>query len=583
MLHAELRWFLDQLRPVLGRHVLSVGLLVLGSVMFLLDPLLIKWMIDVVLPKKDYHLLILGVAGFFGIYIARLVLSSFGAALSFRTMQELVVQIRLTILEQMNRLSADYHEATAIGEKLYRTEQEVDQVAELGSNLVPFVLQTAFTTIFVITTMLIVNFQLTCIVLPLMPLFVIFQRRFQGRLQRASDCAQRQSSLESSFLQEHLGAIVQVQLLRQEQSQTQDFMKRALARVKALNDRAFLEITFGTWYMAVIALGTVAILGYGGYQVVVGALTVGGLVAFYSYLARLFDPLHGAVDIYSRLNRLSTSIRRILEILETRPTIHERRDAISLPPQFRPTVEMESVLFQYADGRYVLNGLDLSVNEGEKLALVGVSGSGKSTVAKVVARLYDVNRGAVKIGGTDVRRIQLANLRAQVCYVMQDPVLFDRTLKENLLLGNPRATTEELWQAVEIAGLGEVVYRLPHGWDAHVGPRGNALSGGERQRVALARAVLQKPTIMLLDESTSALDAPAERQIFLNLAKSFRDQTIVFITHRLSAVKWADRIVVLDQGRIREQGTHDHLMNRDDLYARLCNSRIACERSPTAF
>ena len=313
--------------------------------------------------------------------------------------------------------------------------------------------------------------------------------------------------------------------------------------------------------MTVIALGTIAIFGYGGYRVFVGALTVGGLVAFYSYLARLFDPLNAAVDIYSRFNRLSASLRRILEILEMAPGVPEKPDAVPLPSPVRGYVEMTGVSFSYDSGPPVFEGFNLKLEAGEKVALVGISGSGKSTITRLIARLYDVN-----IDGIDVRDVSLESLRTKVCYLMQDSVLFDRTLKENLLLGKPSATNKELSSALEIADLDELMRRLPRGWDTPVGPRGNALSGGERQRLALARAVLQSPSLLLLDESTSALDAPAERRVLANLIQRFRHLSMVFVSHRISAVKWVDRILVLNQGMIAEQGTHDQLMRRDGFY-----------------
>ncbi len=535
--------------------------------MFLLDPLLIKWLIDRILPKKDFHLLFLAAAGFFGIYVCRLVLSALSGVVSFRTVQNLVFSIRLNILEQMNRLSADYHESTPIGEKLYRMEQDVDQVAELGSSLVPYALQTTFNALFVVGTMFVLDFKLTCMVLPLVPIFFVFRRYFDKRLRGASDSAQRQSSRESSFLQEHLTSVVQIQLLHQERSQTKAFLERATARVEALNHRNLIEILFRTSYMAVIALGTIAILGYGSYQVFVGALTVGGLVASYSYMARLFDPLNAAVEIYSRLSRMSTSLGRILEVIETAPSVDERQDAISLPSPVRGYVEMKDVSFSYRTGQPVLQKLDFKLEAGEKVALVGISGSGKSTVAKLIARLYDTERGTVYIDGTDVRSVRLESLRTRICYVMQEGILFDRTLKENLLLGRPTATIKELRGAVEIADLEELLRRLPRGWDTPLGPRGNALSGGERQRVALARAVLQRPSLLLLDESTSALDAPSERRIFTSLAHYFANQTIVFISHRISALKWVDRVVVLNQGMVDDQGTHEQLIGRSGLYS----------------
>ena len=197
-LNMHFRWFARQLRPLLSAHALSMILIVLSSLMYLVDPLLIKWLIDRVLPKKDFHLLLLVAAGFFGIYVCRLGLSALAGLVSFRTVQDLVFRIRLSILEKMNRLSADYHETTPIGEKLYRMEQDADQVAELGSSLVPYALQTAFNAIFVVGTMLLLDFKLTCMVLPLVPLFYVFRNYFDSRLREASDSAQRQSSKESS-------------------------------------------------------------------------------------------------------------------------------------------------------------------------------------------------------------------------------------------------------------------------------------------------------------------------------------------------------------------------------------------------
>ena len=571
-LNPQFRWFARQLRPLIRAHVLSVTLIVLSSLMFLLDPLIIKWLIDRILPSKDAHLLLLAASGFFLIYVARLGFSGLGALIYSRTMQNLVFRIRLGILAQMNRLSADYHETTPVGQRLYRMEQDVDQVAELGSSLVPYALQATFNTIFVVGAMSVLDFRLTCMVLPLMPVFFVFRRYFEARLRAASDDAQQQSSLESSFLQEHLASIIQIQLMHQEQDQTMAFMERGSAKLRAINHRSLIEILFSTSYMAVIALGTIAILGYGGYQVFGGALTIGGLVAFYGYMARLFDPLHAAVEIYSRLNRLSASVRRIQEVIEMTPSVTEKADALRFPSPTRGYVEMRGVSFSYSDRQPVLQGFDLKLEAGVKVGLVGVSGSGKSTVAKLMARLYDVDSGAVYIDGIDIRELRLGCLRTKVCYVMQDTVLFDRTLKENILLGNPSATMKDLCRAIEIADLKELLHRLPKVWDSPLGPRGSALSGGERQRVALARAVLQNPSLLLLDESTSALDAPSERRVLTNLAQHFRHQTMVFISHRISSLNWVDRIVVVNRGVIEEQGTHPQLIRNGGLYAHLHNA-----------
>jgi ABC-type bacteriocin/lantibiotic exporter with double-glycine peptidase domain len=580
---SQARWFASQLKPLWQAHVLSVSLMVLSSLMFLLDPLLIKWLIDQILPRKDFRLLLFAAAGFFLIYIGRLGFSAVAGLVSFRAVQGLVFGIRLSLLDKMNQLSADYHERTPLGDKVFRLGQDVDQVAELGSSLVPYVLQAACNTAFVLAVMCVLNWRLTCVVLPLLPVFVVFRNYFRSQMRHAADVAQQESSRENSFLQEHLAAVVQIQLLHQERNQTKAFLDRAKVRVKAVNRRALIEIVFSTCYMAIIALGTVAILGFGGYQVFVGALTIGGLVAFYGYVARLFDPLNAAVEVYARLNRMSTNVQRILEVIETPPSVREGSMAIHFPFPMKGCIEMKDVCFAYREGLDVVKVLNLRIEAGERIALVGLNGSGKSTIAKLIARLYDVSQGAVFIDGIDVRSVRLEDIRTKICYLPQDVVLFDLTLKENLLLGNASATSEKLCSAIEIACLQEVVQRLPNGWDTSLGPGGNKLSGGERQRVALARAVLQNPSLLLLDESTSELDTPGEAKIFANLSQQFRNTTIVVISHRVAALQWVDRIVVLNEGRNHQQGTHEELISSCRFYVRLSDAGFFSEGIDSHF
>ena len=546
--------------------------------MFLLDPLLIKWLIDRVLPIKDLRLLLISAAGFFGIYAGRVALTTLARLISFRAVQDLAVRMRLNILERLNQLAADFHDTVAPGNTLYVLEQDVDQVSEIGSGLVPSVLQAVFNAFFVTITVCILNWRLALVLVPLVPLFFFSKKYFGSRLRIASDSAQLAGSQETEFLQEHVCSIIQIQLLHQEDAQTKRFLRRAIEKRDAANHRTAVEMLFVSCYMGLIALGTVGIVCYGGYQVFVGGLTIGGLVAFYSYLGRLFDPVNVAVDVYSRLNRLRSSIRRILEIVDRPSTIVNRPNCVALSPSVKTDIEISEVCFTYKpDTPPVLERINLRVHSGNKIALVGASGSGKSTITKLVARLYDVSQGKICLDGLDLRTIELNSLRTGICYLTQETVLFDRSLKENLLLANPQATDEDLVRAIQMAELETLLQRLPDGWNAQVGPRGNALSGGERQRIALARAVLQTPSLLILDESTSALDAPTEQQIFANLRRHFKHQTMILISHRVAALSWVDRIIVLDHGRIAEDGTHEYLLQRGGIYRALYNSPLTSD------
>jgi ABC-type multidrug transport system fused ATPase/permease subunit len=287
--------------------------------------------------------------------------------------------------------------------------------------------------------------------------------------------------------------------------------------------------------------------------VITGELTAGGLVAFYGYTLQLFIPLYGVVDIYSKLQRAAASVRRLLEITEAEMVLRDRPGALVLQPSASGGFELKDIAFGYQPDRPVLTGINLRVKPGERVAITGTSGNGKSTVARLIARVYDVRTGKVLVEGVDVRDITLKSLRSSVILVPQDPVLFDVTLRENLLYGKASATQDELDKVTRLAQLENVIKRLPNGLDSPLGPRGNRLSGGERQRVALARALLQRPRILILDESTSALDLVTEEDLLNGLGGYLQNVTTIIISHRPYAIQWADRTVFMDYGQIRDE------------------------------
>ncbi len=551
--HREIRWLASQVRPFLRLHLFSYFCIVITSILVLLDPLIIRFLIDDVIPRRRLAWLPLVAAAFFLSYAGRLGFDSLAAMLNFRAVQKMTFRSRLSLLRRLQRLSAEYHDTRPLGDTLHRLQVDVDQVGTLSGEVIPSVLRMVTVFTLVMTTMLILNYRLTMIVLPLIPVFILVRRRFHDRLRQVSDSVQEQSGKMIGFLEEHLSSIVQVQLLSCELRESRRFAHLSVSAVRAQIKRRGTELLFSSFLYLIIVTGMAGVLCYGGYQVMRGTLTAGGLIAFYGYTLQLFIPLYGVVDIYSKLQRAGASVRRLMEITEAELILRDRPKALALQPNASGAIELRDVYFSYHADRPVLSGISLRVNPGERVALAGTSGNGKSTIARLVARLYDVRAGTVLVEGLDVRDIKLKSLRSSVIFVPQDPVLFDLTLRENLLYGNAEATQDELDKVTRLAQLESLIHRLPNGWNESLGPRGNRLSGGERQRVALARALLQHPRILILDECTSALDALTEKCLLNGLDGYLQNVTTLIISHRPYPMQWADRIVYVDYGKIENK------------------------------
>jgi subfamily B ATP-binding cassette protein MsbA len=337
--------------------------------------------------------------------------------------------------------------------------------------------------------------------------------------------------------------------------------------------RAYLD---GVRYQARIAplvdvlagSGAALVMWYGATGVSEGALTTGDVVVFFSYVTNLYSPMRAIARLSYALSKASVGAERVLEALGVNREVDDRSDAVEAP-RLRGDIELRGVSFEYEPGRRVLSNVDLRVRAGEKVAIVGMTGAGKSTLVSLIPRLYDPTAGAVTIDGVDLRDYRLQSLRQQIAIVLQDSLLFSGSIYDNIAFGRPGASEEDVVRAAEVAGAAEFIRSIPEGYDTLVGERGFTLSGGQRQRIAIARAIVRDAPILILDEPTSGLDVATERRLLETLERAARGRTTLLIAHRLSTVRLADRIVVIDRGRIVEEGTHAELIRRGGAYAEL--------------
>jgi ABC-type multidrug transport system fused ATPase/permease subunit len=572
-LSRELRWLLRQARPYYLIQLASVASITTGSWLSLLDPLVMKWLLDHVLPGRDVRGLFLALFLILSTYLGRTLLNSAGSLLTVKASQKMVLDLRMRLLSHLDSLSADYHEGQPVGTRFYLFKEPMEEIAQLGADLLPTVLRTTVLTISIVVTMLVLNTHLTVAVLPLVPIFLVLKQKYRSRLQAESDWVQEGQTSVNNFLQEHLHSITQLQLLAAERRQEHRAFRLFAGMVRAQCKLWRTAAEFSAVSSAITVLGIVTVLGIGGKEFFDDRLTVGGLVAFYTYLTRLFEPLSGAVALYSRLQRVGASIRKVMQAFALAPLVREQPQPVHLQKQARAALSFESVLFRYPGSDLVLNGVSFRVGPRGRVALVGANGSGKSTTGKLIARLYDPCAGAVRIDEVDIRQLKLQDLRHAVCYLPQHAVLFDATLRENLLFGNPMVSEQDLLRALDIAELNQIVSNLPGGLQGPVGPGGNQLSGGERQRIAIARAILREPRVLVLDEATSFLDGGAEERILWQLSQQLRVSTMVMISHRLSALRWIDEIFVLKNGEIVANGNHAKLSQTSEPYAELFRDR----------
>jgi ATP-binding cassette subfamily B protein len=554
--------------PYKARTALSLGSLLAATATALAPPYLAKLAIDDGIAKQDLHALTIVVVLFVVAGLANLATSSAQTYFTGWTGERILADLRNKLFRHLQRLSLGFYERNRAGVIISRLTNDVDALDQLVTDGVTTLVQS---TLFLFGTAIILFFldwRLALATLAVLPLMAIATAIFRIRSARAYRAVRERLGLVTATLAEDIGGMRVVQAFTRERAHERRFQEVNAHYREANQQTVLLNGLYFPFVDFLAAIATAVVLGYGGYLVFDGAMTVGTLFAFVLYLSNFFDPIQQLSQLYNTFLSAVAALDKIMDVMDEEPEVRDDADARELP-QIDGDVRFEHVRFGYGSGPEVLHGVDLDVPAGTTVALVGHTGAGKSTIAKLLARFYDPRAGRITIDGIDLRDVTQDSLRRQLGIVPQEGFLFAGTVHENIAFGRPDAPPEAVVEAARTVGAHDFVVRLEDGYETQLQERGTRLSLGQRQLVAFARALLADPRILILDEATSSVDIGTERKIERALRRLLADRTAFIIAHRLSTIRNADVIVVLEHGRVVEQGSHAELLARRGLYTSL--------------
>jgi subfamily B ATP-binding cassette protein MsbA len=555
-------------RPYLGRLSLAAISLFISSSMSLVFPWIVRNLVDSVFVHHDEHALNLITISLFVVFLLQAGFNFTQNYLSGWVGERIIADMRRALFAHLQSLSQGFYADHRTGELMSRVTNDVNAVQNVVSGNLLSLLQQVVTLAGSIAIIFYLDWRLSLLMLVVTPLIALTAAVFGRQLTRVARRVQEELGNATTVLEETLANVRVVQAFTREPHE--------IARYGGLVEQVF-RLTLGrirlraslVTLMTFLTFGAITIvLWFGGREVLAGHLTPGGLISFLFYIFLIAGPLGTLTNLYGQTQEAMGAAGRVFEVLDTAPGIADLAEARPLPA-LRESLALEDVHFAYIPEREVLRGVSFKVEAGRMTALVGPSGAGKTTIASLIPRFYEPTGGRILIDGMDIHEGTLESLRGQIALVPQEPVLFGISVRENIAYGRLDASEAEIIAAAEAANAHQFILKLPEGYDSLVGERGVKLSGGQRQRVAIARAILRDPRILILDEATSSLDNESERLVQEALERLMAGRTTLVIAHRLSTILRADLIVVLDEGRIVESGTHRSLLGAEGLYHRL--------------
>ena len=570
-----LRRLLVYLRPYRGLTGFAVLLLLAGAGLALVGPALTQRALDIAIPARDTGLL--GTLAL--LFLAALILEflvEYGQTLLTTYLgQRVMYDLRMQIFGHLQRLSISYFDRNPVGRLMTRVTSDVETLNELFSSGVVTVFGDVFTLLAIMAMMLWIDWRLALVTFAVIPLVWLTARIFRRRVRQAFGDIRVRLARLNAFLQERLSGMRVVQLFGREADSAAQFAQLNQDHLEAHRRSITIYAVFFPVVELLTAVAMALLLYYGGLRALGGTITVGVLAAFIQLTRRFFQPLQDLSEKFNLLQSAMASSERVFALLDQPVTVLEPVNPVKLAEPVRGEVRFEAVWFRYSqDGLWVLRDVSFTASPGQTIALVGHTGAGKTTIVNLLLRFYDPDRGRILIDGVDIRQLSTSDLRSLIGFVQQDLFLFAGNIQHNLTLDAP-IPPEAARQAARRVGADRFIERLPAGYDHRLGERGRSLSVGERQLLSFARALALDPTILVLDEATSSVDAQAEGQIQVAIAELMTGRTSLVVAHRLSTILHADEILVLQHGEIRERGSHRELLAQQGLYERLYQLQLS--------